>query len=256
MMLYPVKKLARLAGVSVRTLHLYDELGLLKPHSRTAAGYRLYGEQELLRLQQILLYRELDVPLQQIAAILDDPEFDIVKALREHKKALQEKRSRIGVLLKTLDKTIHALNEKTMLNHDELYEGLPQERAAAYREEAIAKYGNEAVTKSENALRKMDKAAYQQLGSEQAEITATLFNLQHEAPESDAVQKTMQRHYENIRSFWGTAGEADKQAEAYAGLGQLYVDDERFLARDGKPQPEFAQFMAKAMAHFAETQLK
>lgn len=255
-MLYPVKKLARLAGVSVRTLHLYDELGLLKPHSRTGAGYRLYGEQELLRLQQILFYRELDVPLQQIGEIIDDPEFDVVTALHRHKKELQERRNRIGVLLKTLDKTIDALKQKTMLNHDELYEGLPKEKAKAWREEAVAKFGKETVEKSESALRKLSKADYQQLGADQKAITDRLFELQNEDPESAAVQEEIARHYKNIRRFWGTANEPDKQAEAYAGLGQLYVNDERYTMRDEKPQPAFAQFLAKAMAYFAETQLK
>ena len=75
---YSVKKLSDLAGVSVRTLHLYDEIGLLKPSVRTSAGYRLYGERELLRLQQVLFYKELDFSLQEIAAILDHPEFDVV----------------------------------------------------------------------------------------------------------------------------------------------------------------------------------
>ena len=85
---YSVKKLSQLAGVSVRTLHLYDKMGLLKPSVRTEARYRLYGEKELLRLQQILFYRELDIPLKDIQTILDDPEFDLLKALEAHKKAL------------------------------------------------------------------------------------------------------------------------------------------------------------------------
>ena len=81
---YTVQQLARLAGVSVRTLHHYDHVGLLKPSARTAAGYRQYGEADLLRLQQILFFRELDFPLTDIQAILDQPGFDQVKALHDH----------------------------------------------------------------------------------------------------------------------------------------------------------------------------
>src|SRR5688572_8269383 len=101
---YSVKQLAKLAGVSVRTLHLYDQLGLLKPAVRTEARYRLYGEPELLRLQQILFYKELGLPLQEIGEILDDPDFDLVKALGDHRKALQEQGKKIKVLLGTIDK--------------------------------------------------------------------------------------------------------------------------------------------------------
>ncbi|WP_343702573.1 MerR family transcriptional regulator [Chitinophaga sp.] len=93
---YSVKKLARLAGVSVRTLHLYDKMGLLEPSVRTQARYRLYGEKELLRLQQILFYRELDFPLKEIRDILDDPTFDLAQALEGHKKALQARQERIA----------------------------------------------------------------------------------------------------------------------------------------------------------------
>ena len=88
---YSVKKLASLAGVSVRTLHLYDEIGLLKPSIRTEKKYRLYGRAEALRLQQILFYKELGMPLKEIADILDDPQFDPIQSLENHRKVLQEK---------------------------------------------------------------------------------------------------------------------------------------------------------------------
>src|SRR5580693_1755938 len=93
---YSVKQIARLAGVSVRTLHLYDQIGLLKPSVRTRAGYRQYGEPELLRLQQILFYRELDFPLKEIAEILNDPDFDLIRALAGHKQALSARRDRLN----------------------------------------------------------------------------------------------------------------------------------------------------------------
>jgi DNA-binding transcriptional MerR regulator len=142
---YSVKQLARLAGVSVRTLHVYDKLGLLRPSVRTDAGYRQYGEAELLRLQQILFYKELDMPLKDIAEILDDPEFDLLKALTGHKAALSARRDRINTLLNTIDATIDHLKNKTMSNFEELYEGMPLEQAAALREEAIDNWGEEAI---------------------------------------------------------------------------------------------------------------
>jgi DNA-binding transcriptional MerR regulator len=253
---YAVKKLAKLAGVSVRTLHLYDQIGLLKPSSRTGAGYRMYGQEELLRLQQILFYKELDFSLQQIGDILDDPAFDLVRALEDHKSALRSKRERISTLLTTIDKTISNLKGEFQMTPEELYEGLPKEKAEAYRAEAMEKYGADAVLRSENELRKMSKEDFKKLGEESAEIRSALLALVNEDPASEKVQAQIARHYESIRKYWGTSGSADKQAQAYKGLGQLYVDDERFTMIDGKPQPEFALFLSKAMAHFSDTKLK
>ena len=143
-----------------------------------------------------------------------------------------------------------------MLTHDELYEGLPKEQAQAYRKEAIEKYGKETVEHSENALRQLTKDQYAQLSTESEAIRRELALLINEDPKSAQVQALIARHYENIRMFWGTAHTSDKQAEAYKGLGQLYVDDERFTIIDGKPNPVYARFMCKAMAYFAETHLK
>src|SRR5688500_4642553 len=106
---YSVKTLSELAGVSVRTLHLYDKLGLLTPSVQTTAGYRLYGEKELLRLQQILFYKELDFSLQEIAVILDRPEFDLVQALENHRLRLKQKSERLTTMLNTIDKTINKI---------------------------------------------------------------------------------------------------------------------------------------------------
>ncbi|WP_428660677.1 MerR family transcriptional regulator [Runella sp.] len=252
---YSVRQLAKMAGVSVRTLHLYDQVGLLKPSVRTEAKYRMYGEKELFRLQQILFYKELDFSLQAIKSILDKPDFDLVQALESHKTELQNRQSRIADLLLTIDKTMLKLKGEIMLTHEELYEGFPNEKAEAYRKEAIAAYGKEPVEKSENHLRAAGKKGFETLKAEQQEITQTLLSLMKEDPKSVRVQEQIACHYANIRQFWGTAGTADPQAEAYSGLGELYVNDERFTTIDGKPNPDYAHFMRDAMRFFAETHL-
>jgi len=98
-----VKELALLAGVTVRTLHHYDQINLLKPTIRTRAGYRQYGEKELLKLQQIMIYKELDISLNEIKNILDSPDFDVLSALENHKKSIKERRKKkqliTGVML-------------------------------------------------------------------------------------------------------------------------------------------------------------
>jgi DNA-binding transcriptional MerR regulator len=248
---YSVKKLAGMAGVSVRTLHLYDEIGLLKPSVRTEKNYRLYGKAEALRLQQILFYRQLGFSLKEIADILDDPLFDPVESLEKHKQLLVQKREELGVLLATIDKTIDHLKNKTMLSIEELYEGLPKEQTDAWRQEAISKW-SDAVEKSEKHLRNKTKEEFNKLKAAAKINLQKLLSLSKEDPASDKVQAEITVHYELIREFWGTAGSPDRQAEAYAGLGDLYVADERYMSVDGKANPDFAQFMKKAMKEFAK----
>jgi DNA-binding transcriptional MerR regulator len=253
---YSVKQLANLAGVSVRTLHLYDQKGLLKPSVRTEAGYRMYGEKELLRLQQILFYKELDFSLEAIKNLLKKPDFDLLQALEHHKTALQARKDRMNDLLLTIDKTMLKLKGEIMLTHEDLYEGFSKEKAEAYRKEAIAAYGEEQVGKSENHLKAAGKKGFEALKVEQQDIVQNLLSLMKEDPKSADVQRQIARHYANIRQFWGTAGADDPQEEAYSGLGELYVNDDRFTMIDNKPNPDFAQFMREAMRYFAETNLK
>ena len=253
---YSVKQLAKMAGVSVRTLHLYDQMGLLKPAARTAARYRLYGKAELSRLQQILFYRELDFPLQTIRDTLNDPAFEVVQALESHKAALLARRDRIARLLVTIDNTIsHLTTGSNMLTIEELYEGLPKEQAEAYRTEAVKKWPAEAE-QAETSLRKQSKADLHALKTEFRNLWQQLAAMTQQEPTSAPVQAQVAHHYALIRQFWGTADSADAQAEAYAGLGQLYVSDERYTATDGHTNPAFADFLSKAMRHFAETKLK
>lgn len=253
--IYSVKQIARLAGVSVRTLHLYDQIGLLKPSVRTQANYRQYGEPELLRLQQILFYRELDLPLKEIAEILNDPGFDLIRALSGHRKALLKRRDRLNTLLKTIDKTIINLKNKTMNNAEELYEGMPKEQAVAWRKEAIDKWGEDVVLRSEKALLEMDRLDIEKLKTEQKDIAQKLRSLAGKDPESDEVQEQIARHYANIRNFWGADDPTDLKAETYKGLANLYVTDERYTLADGKPDPAYARFMHKGMLYFANNKL-
>ncbi|PSR53475.1 MerR family transcriptional regulator [Adhaeribacter arboris] len=251
---YSVKKLAALAGVSVRTLHLYDQIGLLKPSIRTEKKYRMYGKAEALRLQQILFYKELQMPLKEIAEILDDPHFNTLSALELHKKELQQRKKRLDTLLQTIDKTIDHLKNKTMLSTEELYEGLPKETTETWRKEAQEKWGS-AFEHSENHLRNKTKPDFERLKEQANANLKKLLSLMNEEPTSEKVQKEIAEHYEIIREFWGTSATPDKQAKAYAGLGDLYVSDERYTSQEGKPNPVFAQFLNKAMKHFAK-QLK
>jgi DNA-binding transcriptional MerR regulator len=249
---YSVKQLAKLAGVSVRTLHLYDQKGLLAPAVRTESRYRYYGEKELLQLQQILFYREIDFSLHDIKNIISDPEFDVVTALEHHKIALSARQSRISTLLTTIDKTIHHLkNGENMLKDEELYEGLPKDKAEAYRREAIAKWGQDTVEKSESQLRNMSKMALDDLKSRFLDVGKQLFALRKEEPTSPRIQDLIALHFACICAFWGKK----PTAEAYIGLGRLYTQDERYSMHQEAPQPDYAAFLSAAMLCFAERTL-
>lgn len=252
---YSVKQLARLAGVTPKTLHLYDQIGLLKPAERTDARYRLYGEKELYRLQQILFYKELDFPLKKIKLILDDLNFDLVQALEGHKDMLRAKKSRINTLMKTIDNTIYSLKHKTMLNLEDLYEGLSKEDARNYRNQAINSYGEEVVTHAEKHLTSLNKEEMQALVARQKELGKALYLVKALAPDSDKVQELVHQHYLNTRKLWGTHNTADKQAEAYQGLGQLYLTDERFTNEYGVPEADFREFINNAMSFYTAKNL-
>jgi DNA-binding transcriptional MerR regulator len=113
MKLFTVKKLADMAGISVRTLHYYDQMGLLTPKSRTANGYRYYDDSAVMQLQQIMFFRELGFGLDEIGKILKDPNFDLIEALQSQKMLLSKKAQRINELTKTIEKTIKNLKQET-----------------------------------------------------------------------------------------------------------------------------------------------
>jgi DNA-binding transcriptional MerR regulator len=248
-----VRQLARLAGVSVRTLHHYDQIKLLKPSARTEAGYRLYGEADLLRLQQILFFKELDFSLAEIQTILDRPGFDQVEALRMHRRMLGERAERLARLLRTVDRTIAKLTgEDTMpVTDEELYEGFsPEEREQllGYEAEARERWG-EMAAESQRRVRQMSKAQWRAIRQEGDAITRRMAELMGR-PVSDAeVQAAMARQHAWIENFYPCP------AEIFRGLGQGYVDDPRFTAAYDKYRPGLAVFMRDAMAYYAEHSL-
>src|SRR6266481_8421618 len=143
--MYTVKQLSDLAAVSVRTLHYYDEIGLLKPSKVGANGYRYYDEDTLLRLQQILFYREIGLELLQIKDILNSPDFDLLAALRSHRAVLQAQISRQQHLITTIDSTIMHLAGEMNMSKKRLFEGFSEEKQKQYEREARLEYGPEIV---------------------------------------------------------------------------------------------------------------
>ena len=243
---YTVSQLAKMAGVSVRTLHHYDQIGLLAPSARTEAGYRLYGEPELLRLQQILFFKELDLPLAEVRQILDDPRFDQVTALEHHRQMLHRRMERLARLLKTIDRTIDRLTEEDMtLTDKELYEGFATEQIERYKREAREMYDPALVEESERRVKKMSRDQWQAVGAEGEAVTTGLAALADREPGDPEVQALIARHHAWIENFYPCS------AEIYRGLGQGYVEHPEFRAFYEKYRPGLADFMSAAMNHYA-----
>jgi DNA-binding transcriptional MerR regulator len=257
---FSVNKLAKLAGVSVRTLHHYDQIGLLKPSVRSESKYRYYGEPELLRLQQILFYKELDIPLAKIIGILDDPAFDIKKALHSHKKELIKRRNRTDELLETIDKTINHLMKQSRLNREassvkknekmkteDMYKGFSKEQAEAYEKEAKQRWGEKAVEESKERVMKMGKAGLDALRKEGEAISSELAALMHLSPSDPKIQALVKRHFKMTNEFYTVT------PEIYKGLANMYVEDERFKKNYEKHKTGLAEFLKEGMLVFCET---
>lgn len=166
---YTVQKLAKLAGVSPRTLRYYDEIGILKPARINSSGYRIYGQSEVDKLQQILFYRELGVALDKIKEILNSPSFDSIKALREHREKLLKKREQIDLLIANVEKTIALREGRIEMSDKEKFEGFKQrmidENEKKYGKEIREKYGDDTVDKSNAKFLNMTEEQYEEFKS-------------------------------------------------------------------------------------------
>ncbi len=246
-MTYTINKLAKMGGISVRTLHYYDEIGLLIPSYVGENGYRYYKEEELIRLQQILFFRELDFPLLQIKEMLDSPKFDPIQALKDQKKLIELEKERLNKLLQTITNSIQHMKNQTKIQDEELYGGLSKQQIEKYKEEARQKWGSEAVDQSEKRMKNWTKADSDRIAKESDEITKSIVSLMDHGPENAEVQFHIDRYFKYMQNFY------DCSYEIFRGLGNLYVEDKRFTAFYDKYHPDLAAFMQKAMAYYADT---
>lgn len=244
---YTVQKLATLAGVSARTLRYYDEIGILKPARINSSGYRIYGQKEVDKLQQILFYRELDIDLDSIKDIVTSPSFDGAKALKEHRDKLLERREQLNKLIENVDKTIASTEGRIIMSNKEKFEGFKQnmidENEKKYGKEIREKYGNDTVNKSNAKIKNMSKEEYDEITKLTEEVTTTLAEaFKTGDPAGELAQKAVELHKKWLMFYW-----SEYTKEAHAGLGQMYVDDERFTAYYDKEQPGTAVFLRDAI---------
>jgi MerR family transcriptional regulator, thiopeptide resistance regulator len=244
-MAFTVGDISRLTGVTVRALHHYDEIGLVKPSQRSPAGYRLYDESDALRLQQVLVLRELGVPLDEIAGVLDRAG-DRVALLRSHRAALVEKRGRIDAMVSAVDAALRVLEEgnQKMRAEDfkQMFDGFNPEE---YEEETRQKWGNTSAYK-ESARRtaQYGKAEWEEIKRESEDINRRLRDLmgQGAAPADPAVQAAVADHRAHITRWFYPCSR-----EMHHGLAAMYVADPRFTENLDKVAPGFARFLHDAI---------
>jgi DNA-binding transcriptional MerR regulator len=244
---YTVQKLARLAGISTRTLRYYDEIGILKPARMNSSGYRIYGQAEVNMLQQILFYKELGISLENIKKIVTDPSFNGIEALKEHRAQLLEKRKQLDLLIANVEKTIALTEGRMSMTDKEKFEGFKQklidDNEKKYGKEIRNKYGADTVNKSNAKLKNMTQEEYEEATRLADEVNATLAKaFKTGDPASAIAQKAADLHKQWLTYFW-----SEYSKEAHAGLAQMYMDDERFKAYYDEKQPGTAEFLRDAI---------
>ena len=252
MALYTVTQLARLSGVSVRTLHHYDEIGLLKPAHVGDNRYRYYGREELWRLQDILFHRELGVPLAEIGAMLAS-EDNRLAVLQRQRGQLAERLDQTRDLLRTIDRTIAALTGEDEMSDTDKFKGFDPARQEAYEAELVEQGGEpmrEAIAVSKAHLGKLsqEQMAARVAEGEAAEAALADAYRSGVAVGDDALAPLLERQRAWVASMWGQPC----PPAAYAGLGEMYLGHPDFVARYEAMAEGFARWLRDAMqAHAA-----
>ncbi|MFC4024826.1 MerR family transcriptional regulator [Oceanobacillus longus] len=244
---YTVNKLAKISGVSGRTLRYYDQIGLLKPARINSSGYRIYGQKEVDLLQQILFYRELEVSLEEIADILNEPTYDQTKALKNHYKKLMQKRAHLDKLIATVERTIASKKGGTPMQDKDKFAGfkdnLIDENEQKYGEEIRKAYGDETVNTSNAKLRGLSEEDFKAMNDLGEEIMLLLEKAYKTGnPASDLAQEVAAKHKQWLMYSW-----PNYSKEAHASLAEMYVSDERFTAYYDKAIKGGTEFLQDAL---------
>ena len=243
---FTVKQLAKLAGVSARTLHHYDQIGLLTPSRDPSNGYRIYERPALLRLQQILFLRELGLSLEQIRDVIDRPEFDLLEALEQHRSALRERQVRLERLSQTVERTISYLKGKIEMEGKEFFEGFSEEKQKEYEAEARRRWGEKEVKESQRRWASYTPEKKRQVMEEARDIYLSIVEAMPYGPGSSQAQEGVARWHQNMRYFY------EPTQEVLLGLSQGYVEDPEFNATFQRIHPDLAGFMREAVKIYCQ----
>jgi len=238
-----INELAKISGVTVRTLHYYDEIGLLVPNEITESGYRIYDERSLSTLQQILFFRELDFPLVEIKEIMTNQHYDQNEALNKHKELLLQKRNRLEDLIKLVENTIKGDN---IMSFKEFDTSKFEESKKKYANEVKERWGNtDAYKESEQKTASYDKNKWNFINGEGAEILKEFGKARNLSPDSNEAKELVQRWQEYISNNFYKCTD-----EILSGLGLMYVGDERFTENIDKNGKGTAKFMSDAIKSY------
>ena len=256
---YTVKQVAKMSGVSVRTLHFYDELGLVKPAFYGENGYRYYEQVQLLNLQQVLFYRELGIELAMIKRIVGSPDFSKAEALRSHREQLVKENERTAALIRTIDKTLAHLEREAPMKAEEIYKGFDTKKLDEYVQWTRKRFGDQAAASYRQSM--LDwKAKNPNWSDEESENVKKAYDELHKEfqdrlrkgllVDSNEVQDLVARHYKIVLQFW------TPNRQAYTALGQIYCEHPDYRKLYDDYHPKLAEYMAEAMRVFADTELK
>jgi DNA-binding transcriptional MerR regulator len=244
--MYTVKQLSALAGVTPRTLRHYDQIDLLKPESIGENGYRYYGEQSMLRLQQILFYRELGFNLDSIRDVLSRPEFQVLDALVEHRESLQGRVRRLERLIQTVDKTITHLKGENLMSPKGLFEGFSEEQQEEYAKQAEQMYDPETVRESNRKWKNYSAEKKQAIMDEGKHVYLDMIAAMPKGADSPEVQAIVERWRMHMDYFW------TPDLDQLLALASMYGESPDFKANFDQMHPELADFMKKAVTVYVE----
>ncbi len=245
------KEVAKLTGISVRTLHHYDAIGLLCPGRNKENGYRQYSEEDMDQLQQILFFRECGFPLTKIQKLLNSSSFNRAEAFQLQKKYLLHEKKRIETMLDTLNRSIQSMKGEITMSLTEKFGGFDMNNNP-YEEEARRLWGDETVDRSNAYVASLSAEEKDSIAKGMDQLFTELAAIRQENPASETAQKAMAKMYQHFNKNFGY----QYTPEAFGGVGQMYITDTRFTENVDKYGAGLSQFLAAAMKIYADNQTK
>ncbi len=239
---YTIGEVSRMTGLTIRTLRYYDEIGLLCPRRLPHSAYRIYYQEQLRDLQQVLFFRALSFPLEKIAAFLSDPSFSRLEAMAEQKARLEEKLEKMKEMMDTLRAAIEEEKGEREMKDSERFRGF--EMNDPYESEARERWGDEAVDSAQGAIRRKGSGVF---ASEMKAVFTSLAEVRMSSPSSEAAQTRIGQWYDLLNTI------QPYTLEMFASLGRLYLEDERFQKNIDRYGEGLASFMASAMEIYANS---
>lgn len=241
-----VGEVARLAGITVRTLHHYDMLGLVCPEGRSHSGYRLYGRRQVERLQEVLFFRQLGFGLDEIKRIVSQPEYRREAALHRQRDLLEQRAERLFGMIEAVDDAIDAERKGISMTNEEMLEVFDGFDPSEYEEEVKERWGDtDAYRESARRTARYTKDDWMAIKQEAESINQAFVALMGDGAPADGAEAAtvVDRHREHITRWFYDCSE-----EIHAGLGQMYVADQRFTENIDKAGTGLAQYMSDAIA--------